>query len=116
VTKEKAPELRRRRGRIKKIMVTVFGFKIWVVWDPNSGLPIAMRFATIETSDITLAKEIIEQAITNLGEHAGIVSIAIDRGFMDGKLLWWLNSSRKTPTNVLSSTMIATPYFISMNS
>ena len=48
VTKEKAPELRRRRGRIKKIKVTVFGFKIWVVWDPNSGLPISMRFATIE--------------------------------------------------------------------
>jgi len=92
VTKEKAPELRRRRGRIKKIMVTVFGFKIWVVWDPNSGLPIAMRFATIEISDITLAREVIDQAITNLGESAGIVSIAMDRGFMCGKLLWWLNS------------------------
>ncbi|MCD4823747.1 MAG: transposase [Phycisphaerae bacterium] len=91
VTKEKAPELRRRRGRIKKIRVTVFGFKIWVVWDPNSSLPIAMRFATIETHDVLLAKEVIAQAIANLGEHAGIVSIAMDRGFMDGKLLWWLN-------------------------
>ena len=92
VTKEKSPELRRRRGRVKKISVTVFGFKIWVVWDPTSRLPIAMRFATIETSDITLAREVIGQAITNLGEHAGIASIAMDRGFMDGKLLWWLNS------------------------
>ena len=92
VTKEKAPELRRRKGKVKKIKVTVFGFKIWVVWDPNSGLPIAMRFATIEAADITLAKEVIEQAIANLGGHARIVSIAIDRGFMDGKLLWWLNS------------------------
>ncbi len=92
VTKEKAPELRRRRRRVKKIKVTVFGFKIWVVWDPNSGLPIAMRFATIEVHDVLLAREVIEQAITNLGEHAGIVSIAIDRGFMCGKLLWWLNS------------------------
>ena len=45
----------------------------------------------LEVADITLAKEVIEQAITNLGEHARIVSIAIDRGFMDGKLLWWLN-------------------------
>ena len=92
VTKEKAPELRRRRGRIKKIRVTIFGFKIWVVWDPNSHLPLAMRFATIETNELVLAKEVIEQAITNLGEHAKIVSIAMDRGFMDGKLLWWLNS------------------------
>ena len=92
VTKEKAPELRRRKGRVKKVKVTVFGFKIWVVWDPNSGLPIAMRFSTIEAADITLAKEVIAQAITNLGGHAKIVSIAMDRGFMDGKLLWWLNS------------------------
>ncbi len=92
VTKEKAPELRLRKGRVKKIKVTVFGFKIWVVWDPTSGLPIAMRFATIEVSDITLAKEVIDQAISNLSDHASIVSIAIDRGFMDGKLLWWLNS------------------------
>ena len=23
---------------------------------------------------------------------AGVVSIAMDRGFVDGKLLWWLNS------------------------
>jgi len=92
VRKEKAPELRRRKGRIKKIMVTVFGFKIWAVWDPVSRLPIAMRFATIETHDIILAREVIEQAITNLGKHAEIVSIALDRGFMDGQLLWWLNS------------------------
>lgn len=92
VTKEKGPELRRRKGRIKKIRVTVFGFKIWVVWDPNSRIPIAMRFATIETHDILLAQEVIAQAITNLGEHAKIVSIAMDRGFMDGKLLWWLKN------------------------
>lgn len=33
----------------------------------------------------------IAQAIINLGDHAKIASIAIDRGFSDGKLLWWLN-------------------------
>ncbi len=92
VKKEKAPELRRRRGRIKKIFVTVFGFKIWVVWDPRSKLPLAMRFATINVHDLDLARKVIEQAISNLGEYAGITSIAIDRGFMDGKLLHWLDS------------------------
>ncbi|MCP4749907.1 MAG: hypothetical protein GY866_03350 [Proteobacteria bacterium] len=76
VTKEKAPELRKRKGRIKKIKVTVFGFKIWVVWDPTSGLPIAMRFTTIEVGDVTMAKEVIGQAVSNLGDHASIVSIA----------------------------------------
>lgn len=92
VRKEKAPELRRRHGRVRKIFVTIFGFKIWVVWDPSSGLPLSMRFATIDVHDITLAKEVIEQAITNLGKNCKITSIAIDRGFMDGQFLWWLKS------------------------
>ena len=92
VKKEKAPELRRRKNRIRKVIEEVFGFKIWVVWDPNSRLPLSMRFATIDVHDINFAREVIQQAITNLGDHAKIASIAMDRGFMDGALLWWLNS------------------------
>jgi hypothetical protein len=91
VSKEKAPELRLRKGRIRKVYQSVFGFKIWVVWNANSRLPLAMRFATIEKPDIELAQDVIEQAIVNLGEHARIATIAMDRGFMDGPLLWWLN-------------------------
>jgi len=96
VSKEKAPELRLRKGRIRKVVETVFGFKIWVVWDPNSRLPLAIRFATIEVADTQLAQEVIQQAIDNLGDHAELVSIAIDRGFMDGKLLWWLSTRKIT--------------------
>ncbi len=92
VTKEKAPELRRRKGRIRKVMETVFGFKLWAIWDQNSRLPMAIRFDTIDIHDINFAKQIIQQAIDNLGDHAQISSIAIDRGFMDGTLLWWLKS------------------------
>jgi len=92
VKKEKAPELRRRKRRIRKVYEIVFGFKIWVIWDPNSRLPIAMRFATIEVADINFAKEIIQQAINNMGEHSKITSIAMDRGFIDGALMWWLQS------------------------
>ncbi len=95
VSKEKAPELRRRRGRIRRVIETVFGFKLWVLWDPNSRLPLAMRFATIEVNDLHYAQEIITQALSNLGAHAQIASIAMDRGFMDGPLLWWLHSEMK---------------------
>ena len=51
-----------------------------------------MRFAAIDVHDINFARDVIQQAITNLGDHAGIASIAMDRGFMDGTLLWWLNT------------------------
>ncbi len=93
VTKEKAPDLKLRKKRIRKVVETVFGFKIWVVWDPASRLPLALRFAPIETSDIELAREVVEQAVNNVGEHAKIVSLAIDRGFMDGTFLWWLQDT-----------------------
>ncbi|QCQ23166.1 transposase [Desulfoglaeba alkanexedens] len=93
VSKEKAPELRRRKKRIRKVLETVFGFKIWVVWDPASRLPIALRFATIEVSDVDFAGEVVQQAVTNLADHATIVSLAMDRGFIDGKFLWWLHDT-----------------------
>ncbi len=79
VKKEKAPSLRNRKNRIRKVYVIVFGFKIWVVWDPQSRLPLVMRFAKINVDDTKLAREVIEQAITNMGESARIVSIALDR-------------------------------------
>ncbi|MFH1313741.1 MAG: transposase [Candidatus Eisenbacteria bacterium] len=93
VKKEKAPELRRRKGRIRKVAEMVFGFKIWVVWDANSKLPLALRFATINVADTVLAQKVVEQAIANLGEHATIKSLAFDRGFLDGKFMWWLDQS-----------------------
>lgn len=91
VTKEKAPELRLRKKRIRKVLETVFGFKIWVVWDSLSKLPIAMRFTTIEVADINMAREVVQQAVDNLGNNATIVSLAFDRGFIDGSFMWWLH-------------------------
>lgn len=96
VTKEKPPELKLRKQRIRKVLETVFGFKIWVVWDPNSRLPLSMRFATIEVHDINFAQDVVQQAIDNLGKYAKITSLAIDRGFTDGIFLWWLNRQNIT--------------------
>jgi hypothetical protein len=116
VSKEKAPSLRRRRKRIRKVFESVFGFKIWVVWDPTSRLPLALRFATIETSDIILAREVVQQAVTNLGDQAKIASLAVDRGFMDGTFLWWLHDTMhitfyipaKTDMNVYTDALALT--------
>jgi len=73
-------------------METVFGFKIWVVWDPNCKMPLAVRFTTIEVGDVIMARKVVAQAIKNMGEHATLATLAFDRGFIDGKFMWWLNS------------------------
>lgn len=91
VTKEKAPELRARRGRARKVLETVFGFKAWLVWDPHSRLPLSIGFAPIEVADVDLAKQVVAQAIENLRGHAQIVSLAFDRGFLDGRFWWWVH-------------------------
>ena len=91
VRKDKAPELRLRAGRIRKVAETVFGFKIWVVWDPQSKLPLAMRFSTIEVHDSRRAKEVVQQAMDNLKGYATITTLAFDRGFLNGPFLWWLD-------------------------
>ena len=91
VTKDKAPALRLRKGRIRKVAETVFGFKIWVVWDATSKLPLALRFATINIADIDLAREVVAQAVENLGERSNLKSLAFDRGFIDGMFMWWLD-------------------------
>jgi hypothetical protein len=44
-------------------------------------------------ADIDLAKAVVAQAMDNLGEHATIKSLAFDRGFLDGKFMWWLNQN-----------------------
>jgi hypothetical protein len=91
VSKEKAPELRLRKKRIRKVWECIFGFKIWVVWDSLSKLPIAMRFTTIEVADINMAREVVQQAVDNVGDKVKIVSLAFDRGFLDGPFMWWLH-------------------------
>lgn len=91
VTKDKAPELRRRGKRIRKVLETVFGFKVWVVWDSLSKLPLAMRFTTIEVADINMAREVVQQAVDNVGNKSKFVSLAFDRGFLDGPFMWWLH-------------------------
>src|SRR3972149_7550013 len=91
VTKEKASELRRCGKRIRKVLETVSGLKIWVVWDSLSKLPIAMRFTTIEVGDINMAREVVQQAVDNVGDKVKIVSLAFDRGFLDGSFMWWLH-------------------------
>jgi hypothetical protein len=107
MTKEKPPQLRLRKGRIRKVMETVFGFKLWLLWDPTSRLPLAVRFDTIEVSDVTYTKEIITQAVSNLGSHAQIVSVALDRGFLDGQALWWLNDQMHIKFYIPAKTNLA---------
>ena len=92
VRKEVKVQSKARRPR--KMKVSVRGFKLWYVMDVETGLPLAMVQDTIETAETTPARALIEQAQENVKGYSEVVSCAIDRGFLDGDLLWWLKNDR----------------------
>jgi hypothetical protein len=87
VRREKRPEVRANR-HAKKVEVSVFGWKVWVVWEPTSRIPLALRMDGINVSDNEHALAVLRQAQANVAGCATLRSVALDRGFLDGKLLW----------------------------
>lgn len=82
-----------RRPASRKVMMR--GFKLWVLMDAASGLPLAFALDTIEKPENACMRELVAQARLNLGASGKLVSLALDRGFMDGDLLWWLGETEK---------------------
>jgi hypothetical protein len=92
VRKEVKVESKARRPR--KLEVSVRGFKVWYLMDVATGLPLAMALAPIETAETVPARALVLQAQENLGPHARLVSLAVDRGFLAGDFLWWLKAEQ----------------------
>jgi hypothetical protein len=86
----KKVKVKTKARRPKKAKVTLLGFKVWYLMDVKTGIPLAFAFDTIERPENEHAKALVSQAIENVKGYSTIVSLALDRGFMDGDLLWWL--------------------------
>jgi len=61
----------------------------------ETGLPLAFAFDTIEKPENEHARAVIDQARANLKGYSRLVGVALDRGFLDGDLLWWLKKERR---------------------
>lgn len=86
VTRKKRPDVRANRYA-RKVEVRVFGWKVWLVWDPKSKIPLALVIDGINEPDNKHALTVLQVAKQNVEGHAQIRSVALDRGFLDGKLL-----------------------------
>ena len=86
VARKKRPDVRANQ-HAKKTKVTVFGWKLWIVFEPVSKIPLALMMDAINVSDNEHAYQALAQARKNLEGYATIRSVALDRGFLDGKLL-----------------------------
>ncbi len=66
----------------------VYGWKVLVLMDVATRLPLAMKLVPIQEYEGRWLVPLLEQAQRNLGSHAHIGTIVIDRGYLDGEDLW----------------------------
>ena len=71
-----------------KFKVTLHGWKVWAIYEIETGIPLAIKIDTIEKPDNRHVLAVLEQAKTNVKPFSIIDSLVLDRGFLDGKVLY----------------------------
>lgn len=66
----------------------MYGWKVLVLIDVQTRLPLAMKVVPIQEYEGRWLVPLLEQAQSNLGTHAQITTIVIDRGYLDGEDLF----------------------------
>lgn len=86
VTRKKRPQHSHNR-HAPKVATTVWGWKIWLMFCPTSGIPIALYVDRINVDDRVWMWALVMQGKANLGKDR-LASVSFDRGFWDGQELY----------------------------
>jgi hypothetical protein len=86
VTRHKRPQHSHNR-HAPKVATTVWGWKIWLMFCPTSGMPIAVYVDRINVDDRVWMLALVLQGKANLREGQ-LASVSFDRGFWDGQELY----------------------------
>ena len=79
-----------QRGRVHAIEVTVYGWKLIVVIDARTTLPLAGTVVPIQEHETLSLRALVTPARTHLAGHARLHKVVFDKGFWDGVERWWL--------------------------
>jgi Transposase DDE domain len=80
-----------KRGRVREIEVTVYGWKVIVLIDAATKIPLAVTVVPIQEHETLSLRALVAQARTNLAGHACLHKVVFDRGFLAGTDLWGLD-------------------------
>jgi hypothetical protein len=78
----------KKTKQLVQVVESVFGWKVLVLIEVRTRLPLAMQVVPIQTYEGAWLLPLLEQAQANLGEHARIAKVVADRGYLDGADLW----------------------------
>jgi Transposase DDE domain len=80
-----------KQGREHAIEVTVYGWKVLLLIDATTKIPLAVKVGQIQEHETHWTRALVTQARANLAGHARLHTVVFDRGFLDGTDLWWLD-------------------------
>jgi hypothetical protein len=80
-----------KRGRMQEIEVTVYGWKVLLVMDAATKIPLAVKVGKIDEHETHWTRALVTQARANLAGVARLHKVIFDKGFLDGTDLWWLD-------------------------
>jgi hypothetical protein len=93
----KLKQTRKVKVKGQKEVVTeeyyVYGWKVLVLIEVQTRLPLAMKVVKIQEYEGSWLIPLLSQAQRNLGAHAHIGTVVIDRGYLDGEDLWRVHQS-----------------------
>jgi len=84
----------------------VFGWKVLVLMDVLTRLPLAMKVVPIQAYEGAWLLPLVEQAQVNLAGYGRITTVVIDRGYLDGEDLWALDQQGITFVVVAKAGMV----------
>jgi len=77
-----------KEGKEAETVKYVYGYKLLVLMEAKHKIVVAARVVKINEHEKNFTKELVREAQQRTGE--GIKVLLVDRGFIDGVLLWWL--------------------------
>jgi Transposase DDE domain len=80
-----------KQGRGHEIEVTVYGWKVLLLIDALTKIPLGVKVGKIQEHETHWTRALVTQARANLAGHARLHKVVFDRGFLDGTDLWWLD-------------------------
>jgi Transposase DDE domain len=78
-------------GKVHEIEVTVYGWKVLLLIEAVTKIPLAVKVGPIQEHEVLWARALVTQARMNLAGYAHLAKVVFDKGFLDGTTLWWLD-------------------------
>jgi len=82
-----------KEGKEVEVVKYVYGYKLLVLLEARDKIVVAARVVKINEHEKNFTKEMVKEAQHRTGGKVKV--LLVDRGFIDGTLLWWLSKKER---------------------